>query len=184
MLAIFFSILREITLKEAHTKLYDVSKQGRSIFGGNKFSLEVHSRRNDTNGTKVAAILERVFKATEAELLLCEQWLIKLVVDSKCTEIEIKKVAELAHFDFLKRIRPLTAHWMKILGLSIPDKLLTAGKFEAACAAAGSNVAQWRNAELKKIKKSRLPESSSKEQPRKKQKQQQLSSSSSSSFEC
>ena len=88
--------------------------------GGVSFNLRVHTRRLNGNGKKVAEILVTAFQATEPELLLCEQWLSKLVADSKCTEIEIKKVAELAHFDALKRIRPLTAHWMKILGLSIP----------------------------------------------------------------
>jgi hypothetical protein len=132
----------------------------------------------------VAKILVAAFQATEAGLLLCGQWLIKLVADSKCTETEIKKAAELAHFDLLKRIRPLTAHWMKILGLSIPDKLLTASKFDRKLA--HGNVAQWKKGESKKIKKRRLSESSSKEPPRKKQKQQlsSSSSSSSSSSEC
>ena len=161
--------------------------------GGLSFNFRVHTRRLNGNGKKVAEILVTAFEATEAELLLCEQWLIKLVADSKCTEIEIKKAAELAHFDLLKRIRPLTAHWMKILGLSIPDKLLTAGKFEAACAAARSNVHQWKQGALKRIQKDRrLSGGSSKEQPRKKQKQplssssssSSNSSSSSSSFEC
>ena len=128
------------------------------------FSLEVHSRRNDTNGTKVAAILERVFKATEAELLLCEQWLIKLAADSKCAEIEIKKAAELAHFDMLKRIRPITAHWMKILGLSIPG--YTADQLKSDSKKANSNVAQWKQLELKRLQKR-----SKNEPPQKKQKQ-------------
>ena len=181
MVASFFSVLRNISVLEAHTLVYAASKkQGYSVLGGNNFNLRVYTKRLEGNGKKVARILKDAFQATEAELRACEQWLInKLPADSKCADFEIKKLAELAHFDLLKRIRPLTAHWMGILGLSTP--LLPAKQFEADRKLACSNAAQWKKGELKKIQKRRQTESSSKETPRKKQKQQLSSSSSSSS---